>query len=562
MRRVWMILVAVALAGCAPAQTAAPTPNPTALPAEPTANIPAATPAPAAQTATAPTAEATTEATVAPTTQAAAPASGPTAEATVAPLAKEAFAAPEALLEQPFDLAAQASALLPEAQSDLDRAGEWNRYTIVATLDAQARTLSGRQRVEYTNRDSVALADLYFRLYPNLRDFGGRLTVSGVTVDGKTARISNPRADLLRVRLPTALEPGASATLLLNFNTRAPANASRTNYGAFNKENGMFGLASAYPLLAVVRGGRWDIAPLDGKGDFVNAETALYDVTLTGPSDWKLVTTGVAIDYQAQGASQRARFVSGPQREFTITALQLEQASAEVEGTRINSFFRSGSAAGGQGALQAASNSLRAFNKRYGRYPLAELDVIEMDARSFLGVEYPGLIMIEHALYSQPGILEITVAHEVGHQWWYSIVGNDVQRASWLDEALASYSQIIYQEEVYGPEAAERELDGFRARYTQNRQAGRDAPVEQPNANFRGNYVALVYGKSVLFFQALRVQLGEPGFDRFLHEYYARHRYGYVSGADVVATANDVCGCDVGPLYADWITRTVPLEVP
>ncbi|HEU4323981.1 MAG TPA: M1 family metallopeptidase [Roseiflexaceae bacterium] len=551
MRRVWMMLVVVALAGCSPAQTAAP--NPTALPAEPAA-APTTAPAPTAQPTAAPTA--------APSEPTAAPTVAPAAEATAAPLAKESFPDSEALLTQPFDVAVQARALLPEVQSDLDRAGEWNRYTIVATLDTQARTFSGRQRVEYTNRDTVALDDLYFRLYPNLRDFGGRLTVSGVTVDGQAARASNPRADLLRVRLPAALAPGETATVLLSFTTRAPANASRSSYGAFNKENGMFGLPSAYPLAAVVRGGQWDIAPLDGRGDFVNAETALYDVTLTGPSDWRLVTTGVAVEYQAEGASQRARFVSGPQREFTITALQLEQASAEVDGTRINSFFRSGSATGGQTALQVASDALRAFNKRYGRYPLAELDVIEMDARSFLGVEYPGLIMIEHALYTQPGILSTTVAHEVGHQWWYSIVGNDVQRTSWLDEALASYSQIIYQEEVNGPEAAERELQGFRDRYIQNRRAGRDAPVEQPNASFRSNYVALVYGKSVLFFQALRVQLGEQGFDRFLHEYYARHRYGYVSGADVVATANDICGCDVGPLYADWITRTVPLEVP
>lgn len=550
MRRVWMMLVAVVLAGCAPAQTAAPTPNPTAPPVALTATP---TPIP-------------TEERIAPTATAAPtpvePTAAPTAEASTAPLAKETFPAREALLEQPFDVTAQAQALLPEFQSDLDRASDWNRYTIVATLDAQARTLSGRQRVEYTNRDTVALADLYFRLYPNLRDFGGRLTVSGVTVDGRAVRVSNPRADVLRVRLPAALEPGATATVLLSFTTRAPVNASRSNYGAFNKENGMFGLASAYPLAAVVRGGTWDIAPLDGRGDFVNAETALYDVVLTGPSNWRLVTTGVAVEYQAEGATQRTRFVSGPQREFTITALQLELASAEVEGTRVNSFFRTGSASGGQIALQAASDALRAFNKRYGRYPLAELDVIEIDARSFLGVEYPGLIMIEHALYSQPANLSITVAHEVGHQWWYSIVGNDVQRASWLDEALASYSQIIYQEEVNGPEAAERELDGFRERYTQNLRAGRDAPVEQPNASFRGNYVALVYGKSVLFFQALRLQLGESGFDRFLHEYYARHRYGYVSGADVIATANDVCGCDIRPLYADWITRAVPLDVP
>jgi hypothetical protein len=40
------------------------------------------------------------------------------------------------------------------------------------------------------------------------------------------------------------------------------------------------------------------------------------------------------------------------------------------------------------------------------------------------------------------------------------VVGNNVQTEAWLDEALVSYSQIVYQEGVNGPEAAEHELEG------------------------------------------------------------------------------------------------------
>lgn len=552
MRYLGMLFAATVLASCtlAPARPSAAAP--TAQPAPPAVQARPSPPAPAA-----------------PRTDASTPAPAPSGSPDL-PLAKATLAAPAQLapldpaapLDQPFDTAAQSRALLPDFARDLERAGEWNRYTIAATLDAGARTLSGRQRLEYTNRDTVALGDLYFHLYPNLRDFGGRLAVSNLAVNGQPADTSTPRADLLRVRLPQTLEPGATLTVTLDFAARAPENASRTRYGAFNKESGVLALASAYPLVAVVRGGVWDTAALNGIGDFVNAETALYDVSLSGPPDWKLVTTGAAVAYQADKTRQRVRFVSGPQREFTLAAVQLEQVSAEVGGTRVTSYFRKGSSAGGKTALRAAAGAVQVFNQRYGRYPLAELDLIEIDARQFLGVEYPGLVMIEHTLYSRPKDLEITIAHEVAHQWWYSLVGNDVQRASWLDEALASYSQIVYQEELNGPAAAERELEGFRQRYRQNLAAGRDAPVEQPNSAFRGNYVALVYGKAVLFYQALRVQLGDQQFERFLHDYYAQHRYGYVTGQDVVGTANAVCGCEIGPLYADWITKSVPLKVP
>ena len=40
--------------------------------------------------------------------------------------------------------------------------------------------------------------------------------------------------------------------------------------------------------------------------------------------------------------------------------------------------------------------------------------------------------------------------------------------------------------------------------------------------------------KAVLFFQALRKQIGEEAFDRFLHAHYSQHRYGYISGADLL----------------------------
>ncbi|MFL5807483.1 MAG: M1 family metallopeptidase [Roseiflexaceae bacterium] len=548
MRRIlWKALLAVLLTSCAnpslvssPPPTAPPTDDrrPTTDDRRPTTDEP---------TIAAPTAP---------------PTSAPPTAELASPAPTTAQPAPSAPFGAPLDPQGQAAALLPDFRSDLDQAGAWNRYTIDAAIDPGARTIAGRLRLEYTNHDTARLDALYFHLYPNLPDFAGRLDVTALAVDGQALPIVYElRRYLLRVDLRRPLAPGESAAVTLDFTTRAPQNASG-KYGAFNKEGGVLALASSYPIAAIVRGGTWDIGWPDGRGDFVNSETALYDVTLTAPADWQLITTGVVADGRLDGGQQTARIVSGPQRDFMISAAQYGVASAEVNGTRVNSYYRPGDAAGGQAALQAAGNALRAFNARYGRYPLAELDVVEVSARSFLGVEYPGMILIQSNLYGQGGGLEITVAHEVGHQWWYSLVGNNVQTAAWLDEALASYSQIVYQEQVHGPEAAERELEGFRQRYRDAVAAGRDAPVDQPTAAFRGNYVAIVYGKAVLFFQALRKQIGDTAFDRFLHDYYANRRYGFVTGADLLASAEGACSCNLDDLYRDWITRATPMELP
>jgi hypothetical protein len=37
-----------------------------------------------------------------------------------------------------------------------------------------------------------------------------------------------------------------------------------------------------------------------------------------------------------------------------------------------------------------------------------------------------------------------TAAHEIGHQWFYSLIGNNQARDPWLDEALATWAAARY----------------------------------------------------------------------------------------------------------------------
>lgn len=464
----------------------------------------------------------------------------------------------------PLDVQRQEAALLPTFRADLDAAAQWDRYTVSARIDPERRTIAGILRLEYTNRAADPLDRVYFYLFPNLPEFGGRLDIRSAAVDGATVRVRyESNRFLLRLDLPTSIPSGATAEITLDFSATAPLNASQRYYAAFNRERGVLALASALPMVARRVDGAWQLTTPSFRGDLVTSETALYDVTLTIPASWTAVTTGVAIESQNNGATQVTRFVSGPQRDFTMTLTRFPSISTEVDGTRITSYFRPEHAGGGRIALDAAANALRAFNRRFGPYPLTELDIVQIDAQKFLGVEYPGLIMIDRRLYAgERAGLEIVVAHEVAHQWWYSLVGNDVQNEAWLDEGLTSFSQVVYQEEVYGVAAAERELDGFRAVYLRLQQSGRDAPLGRPVAALRGNYTAVAYAKGALFFQELRRRIGESAFDRFLRDYYATFRYGLASGNDLRIVAERSCACDLGDFYRDWVLTAAPVTLP
>ena len=73
--------------------------------------------------------------------------------------------------------------LLPAFQGDIALLRDIPRYHIAVSLDADALTLTGRQQVLYTNDESSKLGEIYFRLYPNLPQFGGQM--QKVTIDGR-----------------------------------------------------------------------------------------------------------------------------------------------------------------------------------------------------------------------------------------------------------------------------------------------------------------------------------------------------------------------------------------
>ena len=126
-------------------------------------------------------------------------------------------------------------------------------------------------------------------------------------------------------------------------------------------------------------------------------------------------------------------------------------------------------------------------------------------------------------------MLEFVVAHEVAHQWWHGIVGSDARRHPFVDESLAQFSAMVYLEDRYGAERAERE--GARqvaGNYHMMRlQGGEDASVDQPASDFANEtaYAGIVYGKGPYMYPALRDALGGDLFFRQMRGYVNDHRF-------------------------------------
>ncbi|HID86299.1 MAG TPA: M1 family peptidase, partial [Anaerolineae bacterium] len=151
---------------------------------------------------------------------------------------------------------------------------------------------------------------------------------------------------------------------------------------------------------------------------------------------------------------------------------------------------------------------------------------------------------------------ELTVVHEVAHQWWYNVVGNDVIDEPWLDEALVQYSTLLYYEEVHGRARYDQVLRTWQQMVDQAVEEGRDDVVGSPMSHWAGRgdaYGLIVYIKGPLFFHALREEMGDEAFFEALRRYYQTYKYGIAEPEGLLSIAEEVSGQELDELYRHWI---------
>ncbi len=476
------------------------------------------------------------------------------AQASVSPQ-PTAISAPAVDME---DLSLFHSALKPEFAADVEAVPDPPRYFIQVTLDPdEPTTLTGVQRVRYTNTEDVPLDALYFRLYPNLPGYGGSMTVEKVMLNGMPVETTlEAQGSALRVPLDPPLAPGDVADLTLWFRETLPTDTS-AGYGLYAYVDDVYALAGFYPTIPVYDDEGWNVEVAPPYGDATFTDVALYQVQLTVPEDLTVVTSGSTLETSDNDDGTRTWVaVGGPMRDFFVAmSPDYEVVSEEVDGTRVNSYYRSAQDAGGQLALRYAADALRVFGERFGPYPYIELDVVATPTNAG-GIEYPGAIVVAQGLYDdEGGFFELATAHEVAHQWWYGLVGNDQLDEPWLDEALTNYSAYLYYADTAGSDAADLVKQRvFEGPYRTVQKDGRDRGVGGPVASFsERDYGAIVYGKGPLFFDALRAQLGDEAFFAALQAYLEAHRYGVAYPDDLIAAFEATSGQQIDDLYEFWI---------
>jgi len=449
--------------------------------------------------------------------------------------------------------------LVPSEQTVLNELQGASVYHIEFTIADNLYQITGTEEVRYTNTEDVELNEVQFRLFPNI--LGGEMTVSNLTVDGLSITPEYQLANsLMIVRMPAPLEVDQSISIKMDYSVTVPQEVE-LNYGMLAYYDDVLALAHAYPMICVYDDEGWnaEIPPQDG--DITYADASFFLVRVQAPKELTLVTSGSEINRDEDGQAQILAVASGPARDFYLVASPaFEEVSKTFGEVTINSYAKSEDQNGAQFAMDVASIAIDVFSKRYAPYPYTEFDIVATPNLA-LGIEYPGMIAITSRIYDVDGefngsptsiYMESTVAHEVGHQLFYNLVGNDQLDDPWLDESLTQFVTLQYYADEYGRGGE----NGFRASL-EGRWASVDnakIPIGLPVAAYQdANYLPIVYGRGPLFFVALRDEMGTESFDAFLKKYTESLSWKISTPEYLQSLAEQECGCDLDALFAEWI---------
>ncbi|MER6423591.1 M1 family aminopeptidase [Streptomyces sp. NPDC001137] len=407
-------------------------------------------------------------------------------------------------------------------------------YTVSLSSNTSGTVWTGHESATFTNASSTALSEVYLRLWDNYHGTCDAMPITVTNVTGGTAGSLSVACTALQITLPTPLAQGQSATIGFDLGITVPSGADRFGHdGAFNN------IGNALPVLAVKDGAGWHLDPYTNNGESFYSLAADFKVTLDHPSTLLVPATGTSTDTPGSSGRTVTTATASKVRDFAWAAGPFSKISGtSAAGTAINIYSVSGiSSSDAQSMLSTAKSAVDAHAARFGAYPYGELDAVIDNNYWFGGMEYPGFVL--------DLVSTTALTHEIGHQWWYGIVGDDEYNSPWLDEAFTDYATDLALGKS-GSNCWNSVSWASSAEKITNSMAYWDAHSSR--------YSTVVYGYGKCALHDLRRLIGDTAMTKLLKDYATSHWYGVSTTAEFKAAAQAATTTD---LTSFWSTHRI-----
>ena len=457
-----------------------------------------------------------------------------------------------------------------------------NTYNIEITYNDD-HTLTVSQSVNYTNRSNDTLESIMFHLYPrSFREDSKSSVVSSLNyskcyyngpsfgdIEIHTLNVNDVESDILltgmnedilEVKIQDGLEPNKQTKINMTYTVTLPNINHRFGYG----ENAI-NLGNFYPIACVYENGEFVTDSYHYNGDPFYSEVSNYNVSITANTDIVVASTGNLSNSTQQESTTTHKYNAKAVRDFAIVLSdKFNMVSDTIGKTKVNYYYYNNQYP--SECLQASLDSISTFNKLFGEYPYEYLNVVETN---FVhgGMEYPGLVMISDAVDVQSDFVNVII-HEIAHQWWYGLVGNNEFEYGWLDEGLTEYSTLLFYNEnpqynVDTTELIKNTTNSFVTFVDVYTKVFGNADTTMNRAldeyNNESEYVYIAYVKGMLIFDSLREVLGHDKFIACLQHYFEENKFGISTPDKLIDAFEDVSKSDLSAFFESWINGKVKI---
>jgi hypothetical protein len=506
-------------------------------------------------------------------------------------------------------------------------------YTINVKLDDKKHELIATEKIIYTNNSPNTLTSIYFHLWPNAYKkyntaLGNQKLEENSTllyhapdsilgfIDGLAFKINDEplqwdytpdNEDICIIYLLDPLKPGETVEITTPFNVKIPK-------GIFSRLGHMgqsYQITQWYPKPAVYDNNGWNQMPYLDQGEFYS-EFGTFDVFITLPKNYVVGATGDLIDGEnelkwlneiAEKTAKIDEFDDGdmsfPDSDSQTKTLHYHQEKVhdfawfadkryhvlkgEVELPHSKrkvttwAMFTNNEADLWKKSIEYLNDAIYYYSKWNGDYPYNQATAVDGALTAGGGMEYPNVTVIGES--GNDFGLETVIMHEVGHNWFYGILGSNEREHPWMDEGLNSMNENRYIETKYpnrtligADSTASKILNWFdigqykhkasyELSYLVNARRNLDQPIEFEAPEYTPlNYGGIVYSKTAIAFDYLMAYLGEELYDKCMQRYFAEWKFKHPQPKDLQQIFEEESGKNLSWFFDDLIKTTKKID--
>jgi hypothetical protein len=331
-------------------------------------------------------------------------------------------------------------------------------YKINVTLDDANNVLKGNISMVYTNNSPNELTEIYMHLWPNAYKnrntaFAKQHLENGKTdfyfakpeeqgsIDSLNFKVNNivvkwnltNDIDIALITLNQPLKTGDKISLSTPFYVILPKVFSRIGH-----EKQLYCITQWFPKPAVFDVNGWNPIPYLDQGEFYS-EFGSFDVSITVPKNYVVAATGnlqnedeklflntlatkPAVEYEVPPISSNEfktlRYIQDSVHDFAWFAskeFNVKKGEVSLQNGKTIETWLFAKNINSEG-INHINEGVKYYSDHIGNYPynLAQVVITPLEAGG--GMEYP-------TITNCAGIDRTTIIHEVGHNWFYGILG-------------------------------------------------------------------------------------------------------------------------------------------